>query len=414
MPQKQAIAIIGSAFGDEGKGLLTDYFASKVENAIVVRFNGGAQAGHTVVTPEGKRHVFGHIGAGTFAGASTYLSKFFLLNPIIFLKEYRQLLQLGLTKDDIRIYVDSNASVTTPYDMIINQIVERHRENKRHGSCGIGINETVERSLKKDFFINQQSLHKNNRKNLHTLLVDIEKNWVYNRLTKLSIYKVTDNTEELYRQLKNTDLIERWFQDIDTYLKLVTVTEQNAFLTSYAHRPGALLFEGAQGLLLDQYHKWFPHVTRSSTGIENVAAISQEIGIEELNPYYLHRAYTTRHGAGPLPYELPKSPYPRIVDLTNKPHEFQGSLRFGIPDIDLISDTIAHDVKKAKGITVNLNIIITCLDQMPEKFAYVKNSDIFEGTEQEFLQILSKRIKRKQIYTQNFLTSHGPTRNDIE
>ncbi|NJN48156.1 MAG: adenylosuccinate synthetase [Candidatus Competibacteraceae bacterium] len=74
---KQAQVVIGSGFGDEGKGLATDFYAAHFgKDALVVRFNGGAQAGHTVVTPEGQRHIFSHIGSGSMVGAATYLSRF--------------------------------------------------------------------------------------------------------------------------------------------------------------------------------------------------------------------------------------------------------------------------------------------------------------------------------------------------
>jgi len=65
-------AVIGANFGDEGKGLMTDVLASRAPSrTLVVRANGGAQAGHTVVTPEGRRHVFGHVGSGALCGAPT-------------------------------------------------------------------------------------------------------------------------------------------------------------------------------------------------------------------------------------------------------------------------------------------------------------------------------------------------------
>ena len=71
----KAFAIIGAAFGDEGKGLMTDYLASNHDGkALVVRFNGGAQAAHTVQTPSGQRHVFKHLGSGSFSG-KRYLFK---------------------------------------------------------------------------------------------------------------------------------------------------------------------------------------------------------------------------------------------------------------------------------------------------------------------------------------------------
>src|SRR4051812_30640034 len=84
-------AVIGANYGDEGKGLVTDYLAEEGEGAVVVRFNGGAQAGHTVVTPEGKRHVFHHFGSGTFRKARTHLSRFFISNPALFRPEFEAL-----------------------------------------------------------------------------------------------------------------------------------------------------------------------------------------------------------------------------------------------------------------------------------------------------------------------------------
>ena len=79
--------VIGANFGDEGKGLMTDYYAAQAaeqkKTAIVVLSNGGAQRGHTVVTCGGKRHVFHHFGSGTYAGADTYLPEKYIVNIII-------------------------------------------------------------------------------------------------------------------------------------------------------------------------------------------------------------------------------------------------------------------------------------------------------------------------------------------
>ncbi|MGN0676592.1 MAG: adenylosuccinate synthetase, partial [Ruminococcus sp.] len=142
---KKAFAVIGANFGDEGKGLMTDFFCSQNKKSLNIRFNGGAQAGHTVVAPDGKRHVFSHIGSGFFCGADTYLSEFFIVNPIMFLKEY--FFPLSETK----IYISENACISLPCDMMINQFAENSRGEKRHGSCGLGIYETVTRNSS-DFF----------------------------------------------------------------------------------------------------------------------------------------------------------------------------------------------------------------------------------------------------------------------
>lgn len=133
--------VCGSNWGDEGKGLMTDYFSQK-PNSIVVCSNGGAQRGHTVTTPDGIRHVFHHFGSGTFNHASTYLSEDFIVNPIIFKQEYDELMKLGYIPN---VYINQNCMLTTPFDMMANQIIEENRGKNKHGSCGLGIFETIKR-----------------------------------------------------------------------------------------------------------------------------------------------------------------------------------------------------------------------------------------------------------------------------
>ena len=136
---KSAKVVIGANYGDEGKGMVTDWLCSRSSiKPLVVRFNGGAQAGHTVITPEGQRHVFGHIGSGSFLGCPTHLSRFFISNPILLLSELNEFGR------NIEISVDPESIVTTPYDMVINQIALLNEGVNT--SCGVGINETVTRS----------------------------------------------------------------------------------------------------------------------------------------------------------------------------------------------------------------------------------------------------------------------------
>ena len=140
---KKVKVVIGANFGDEGKGLMTDYFASKEDNAIVVLHNGGAQRGHTVVTPEGYRHVFRHFGSGTYIGAATYIAKEFIVNPILFRQEYEKLAKHGCVP---KVYINKKCKLTTIYDMLINQVLEADRGINKHGSCGVGVFETIYRN----------------------------------------------------------------------------------------------------------------------------------------------------------------------------------------------------------------------------------------------------------------------------
>ena len=95
--------IIGANYGDEGKGRMSDYLANKAmqagQSTITILSNGGAQRGHTVVLNNGFTHIFHHFGSGTLAGADTYLPQSFIVNPMIFMKEYNELLNSPLGRD---------------------------------------------------------------------------------------------------------------------------------------------------------------------------------------------------------------------------------------------------------------------------------------------------------------------------
>src|SRR5258706_12121472 len=107
----KAIAVVGSAWGDCGKGAAVDKLASANPNSLVMRFNGGGQSGHTVTLPDGRRHIFSHFGSGALAGAPSHLSEHFVVNPRIFVKEREELRALGA---NLNISVDSKSLVTTP------------------------------------------------------------------------------------------------------------------------------------------------------------------------------------------------------------------------------------------------------------------------------------------------------------
>ena len=135
--------ILGLGFGDEGKGLMTSYLSQTLYSPLVIRFSGGQQCGHTVVDKKGNRHIFSNFGSGTLDGAPTYWSKYCTFHPNGLLNELKLLKQIGANPI---IYVDNLAQVTTPFDIIYNQALEKSRD-VAHGSCGVGIGTTVERNL---------------------------------------------------------------------------------------------------------------------------------------------------------------------------------------------------------------------------------------------------------------------------
>lgn len=348
----RVIAVVGANFGDEGKGRIVDQLASTAKSpVVVVRYNGGAQAGHTVVSPEGIEHIFGHFGSGTLVGSDTYLSEFFIANPFIYVREIKDMEKKGI---EPICYVHPFTPLSTPFDMLINREVEKWRSGNRHGSCGYGVAETVHRlcstpykTFVQDALEDMQSFKKT--------VESIRDTYLPRRLADVGIRKPTD---WLVESMHSNGLLEQYYHNLNALLKNCQRKRTNT-LSDYE----TVIFEGAQGLCLDERHRFFPHVTRSKTGLSNVNAICKKLRLGTIEVVYVTRTYVTRHGAGPLPTEDTDLIY---EDKTNIENEWQGKLRFGCLDIDLLTESIKADLSTCSLIT-QPSIAITCFDQIADK-----------------------------------------------
>jgi adenylosuccinate synthase len=329
--------VIGSNFGDEGKGLMTDYFChqstSKGESCIVVMSNGGAQRGHTVVDTDGTRHVFKHFGAGTLAGADTYCADDFILNPMTFCKEYDELQLKYLPQ----VYVHPNCKWSTPYDMFINQIVEETREDKKHGSCGMGIWETICRYEKKPCVFNLFEFAGLSYYTKVAYLMNIRDAYMIERLKEYGIKSVPT----AWRDIVYSDtLIEHFIQDVQFMVSCVRQAGYSV-LKQYQN----VVFENGQGLLLDQNQTLYgDNTTPSNTGVANpLKVINSTFNNANLEVCYVTRTYLTRHGAGRFEEECSKTSINAdMFDETNQTNQFQGGLRYG----ELVTDDLIGRVQK--------------------------------------------------------------------
>jgi len=174
-----------------------------------------------------------------------------------------------------------------------------------------------------------------------------------------------------------------------------------------------IVFEGAQGLMLDQYMGEFPFVTRSNTGLKNVIDFCIENNIKDLNVIYATRCYKTRHGAGPMKWTLDEKPYENIVDLTNMPNEYQGTMRFAYLDLDVLSEAIHKDIEsvedliKKNNLEVTYNIGITWLNISNELKFYHKNK-LLKRSMRDFVHYI------EEFFEWNVLSSIGKTRKDVK
>lgn len=392
----RAEAIIGAGFGDEGKGYWTDVRTAQAQaqglDPWVVRFNSGAQAGHTVCTPDGRRHVFHHVGSGSFLGAGTFLGSGFALNPLLLFRELAELAALGVPAP--RLAVDPRAPVTLPYDIMINQAAERARGAGRHGSCGVGFNETVERSLRPEWALRAVDLAFPDR--VRRCLETVRADQVPARLRTLGL---PEDAIDAWRW--NDAIIDRFVDDAQAMSRRLRI-EEPTFLQSQ----DALVFEGAQGLRLDQDLGDFPFVTRSHTGLPALLDLALEAGLDEVNVTYGTRAYLTRHGAGPLPDELDAPSAPGFADATNVPNPFQGTLRFALLDPQALGTFIGQDLARGahRGVTVTHDLSVNCLDQMGPTTA-------LRGGEAVATDRLAAHL-REVVGARQMHQAWGPTRAD--
>lgn len=361
--------VIGANFGDEGKGLMTDYFCHQStlrgEKTLVVLHNGGAQRGHTVVTPDGNRHVFHHFGSGTLVGADTYLSEEFVLNPMIFRQEWEELESM---KAIPKVYVNHTCRVTTPFDMILNQIIEESRDNARHGSCGMGIHETMIRDVC-NYPIEMWFDSSDEAKRYY--LKEI-RNYLSERLLDFGINKIPDN----WKEIVNSDLlIENFISELNFMGRNISI-RFDRFIEYY----DCVAFENGQGLLLDQNNTaYYPHLTPSNTGIKNSLKIIAEMRCKpDIEVCYVTRTYLTRHGAGRLDGECDKQEInPDMQDLTNVPNLHQGTLRYAKLIEKSLEERILKDFEPARKYGAKLSLAITHENEYDYVFSntFKKNFD---------------------------------------
>ncbi|MEU2122216.1 adenylosuccinate synthetase [Nocardia niwae] len=307
------IIVVDLGFGDAGKGATVDWLCApeqELDVAAVVRFNGGAQAAHNVIA-EGRHHTFAQFGSGTFAGVPTLLSRHMLVEPIALAAEARALAALGVRDPLSSIRIDGRALLTTPIHVAANRAREDARGSARHGSCGRGIGETAGYAL------------------VHPAptVADCLRPLVLRRkLRALAEHYGSLIAPSGHRYEPIDDLVEM-YREFAAAVAIVGDEE----LARFARR-GTLVFEGAQGVLLDEWRGFHPHTTWSTVEPRNARVMLAEIG-ESGYVLGVTRTYQTRHGAGPFPTEDPCLDFP---EPHNEAGRYQGDFRLGHLDTVLL------------------------------------------------------------------------------
>ena len=339
------VIVVDLGYGDAGKGSVVDWLCSASRGyRTVVRFNGGAQAAHNVIRDDGRQHTFAQFGSGTFTpGVRTWLSRFMLVDPLALAAEAAHLASLGVTGALDLVTVDKDALLTTPYHRAANRARELARGGARHGSCGLGIGETASYAL------------------AHPAEAPRAGDCLAPRTLERKLKALRDHlTDELGPLGPLEPLGGPPLADLcDAYLafagrvKLADGADLRRLL-----RSGRVVFEGAQGVLLDEWRGFHPYTTWSTTTFANAEELLAEAGQSAVR-LGVTRCYQVRHGPGPFVTEDPSLELP---ERHNGRNAWQGEFRTG--HLDLVA--LRYAVEVTGGID---GIALTHLDvaeQHPE------------------------------------------------
>ncbi|MEH0970092.1 adenylosuccinate synthetase [Micromonospora sp. CPCC 205546] len=301
------VAVVDLGYGDAGKGTVVDWLCATRPVHTVVRFNGGAQAAHNVVLRDGRHHTFAQFGAGTFhPGVRTHLSRHVVVDPLALAAEADHLTSVGVPDALDRLTVDGEALLATPYHRAANRAREIARGADRHGSCGLGVGEAVAYGL----------AHPDEAPRVADC-----------RDPELLRRRLAALRDRLTAELGPLDAppVADCLPAFTGFAGRVAIVDRSWL--AGALRAGTCVFEGAQGVLLDEWHGFHPYTTWSTTTFANAESLLAEAGLPGgATRIGVLRVVTTRHGPGPLVTEDPALP---LADPHNPTNPWQGRFRFG-------------------------------------------------------------------------------------
>ena len=389
-------AVIGKNFGDEGKGLATDFLCLNGTKNLVVRANGGAQSGHTVETGT-KRFVFHELSSGSFRHADTYWASTYHPDFYKLAEEIEEFRAVGGFMPHV--YASENAGITTILDVILNMAFETARGAGRHGSCGMGIYECGLRE-QAGYKITVGDVIKLGVEGLIHKLLEIRENYVPKRLKEEGL--ALESLGEYTQLLRDDNIVINYAKTVHNNLKWVeTVESEKDFFNEYDQ----VIFENGQGLLLDsECKRFYPNVTGSRTGLANIALILNNVGEKLDEVLYVSRSYVTRHGAGELPCECKVSEIPgMITDVTNQPNEWQGTLRFGFHEsVEEFVRPVEEDIKTL-DYRPKLSLLLTHLNETDGRVLFAGGEMNFDEFEENSLikKTFEKMYLSEDKYAEN-------------
>jgi adenylosuccinate synthase len=285
------VVVVGAQWGDEGKGKVVDLLTEHAQ--VVVRFQGGNNAGHTVVVG-GQKTILHLIPSGILhAGKTCVVANGVVIDPSVLVGEIDSLKNRGFLKDDAQLLISAGAHVIFPWHKWIDALREKIRAESKLGTTGRGIGPAYEdkvarRGIRVRDLLSADRLARRVSERLPSAIEELER---LARAAQAPLPAI--ETEGLIAEY--AALGERIRPHVG---------DASLFLAAKIAKGARILFEGAQGTLLDIDHGTYPYVT-SSNCIAGNAAVGAGLGPTAIDKVMgISKAYTTRVGSGPFPTEL--------------------------------------------------------------------------------------------------------------
>ncbi|MCD6513015.1 MAG: adenylosuccinate synthase [Thermoplasmata archaeon] len=272
------VAIIGLQWGDEGKGKITDYYAGKVD--CVVRYQGGNNAGHTVIV-KGKEYKFHLMPSGVIQGKKVIIGNGVVVDPSVLIEEIESVEKNGINVD---LMISERAHVIMPYHRLLDGAGEKALGNKKIGTTGRGIGPCYTDKIARTGIRMGELVNENMFKERVAEIMKVKK-------PVFDAYGIEIDEDKMIEEYASYGKkLAPYVGNVSYYLNSI-IDEKN------------VLFEGAQGVLLDIDHGTYPYVTSSNPSAGGIFSgtgvppkkIEKIIGVL--------KAYTTRVGMGPMPTE---------------------------------------------------------------------------------------------------------------
>ncbi len=329
------IVVVGSQWGDEGKGKITDFLSEKAD--IIARYQGGNNAGHTIRF-DNKTYKLQLIPSGIFNEEKiSVICNGLVVDPKWLLKEIDNLKKTGVTCNNLKI--SNRAHVVLPYHLKLDEVEEKRRGSNKIGTTKKGIGPTYVDKYKRcgirmADLLDEELFKKKLKQNLD------EKNELFEKIYGVEGFSVEEIFDEYFAIGK----------ELKKY-----VTDTSKLLSDGEKSKKNILFEGAQGVMLDIDHGTYPYVTSSNPSAGGITVGAGYVPTEGFTVIGICKAYTSRVGDGPFPTELFDEIGEKIREVG---HEY-GTVTKRPRRIGWFDTVVMRHSARVSGMT---NLSVNCLD----------------------------------------------------